>query len=187
MAAKALKRAEFGNPILRQIAVKLTKDQILSFEIQQLIRNMLQTLSSLKLGVGLAAPQVGKSISLSVIKVQPTKHRPDVEPFDLILINPQITQTFGRKKQLWEGCISGGAGRAGLFAKIPRYSKIKLKYLDDRGVKHHTVFEGLPAHVIQHEVDHLNGILFVDKVKDTKSFMTYREYMKHIVQKSVKS
>lgn len=145
------------------------------------------TLSTLKLGIGLAAPQVGEGIALSLIAIQSTEHRPEVEPFDLVIINPEISQTFGRKKHLWEGCISAGAGRAGLFAKVPRYPKIKLKYLDEKGVQRHKIFTDLPAHVIQHEVDHLNGILFVDKVKDTTSYMTYREYVKHLGKKSSKN
>jgi peptide deformylase len=79
---------------------------------------------------------------------------------------------------MWEGCISSGAGKAGLFAKVPRYEKIELEYLDESAVSHKKVFSGLVAHVIQHEVDHLNGILFVDKVKDSTTFMTYSEYRK---------
>ncbi len=84
---------------------------------------MQSTLKTFKLGVGLAAPQVGEGLALSVIVIQPTKHRPEVEPFELVIINPKIIETIGRKKQLWEGCISSGAGKAGLFAQVPRYKK----------------------------------------------------------------
>lgn len=181
--SKLLKRTEFGNSILRETARKLNKEQILSRKTQSLICDMRYTLSELKLGVGLAAPQVGEAIALAIIVILPTKHRPKVEPFDLVLINPEITETMSRKKQLWEGCISAGAGKAGLFAKVPRYSKIKVKFMDEKGATRHEVFEGLPAQVIQHEVDHLNGVLFVDKVKDTTTYMTYREYVKLITKK----
>lgn len=141
------------------------------------------TLKTLRLGIGLAAPQVGEGIALAVIIIQPTKHRPKVEPFELVLINPLITETFGRKRQLWEGCISSGPNKSGLFAKVPRYHRLKLRFMDEQGVTHHRMFEGLPAHVIQHEVDHLSGVLFVDRVKDTTTYKTYTEYMKQIAKK----
>jgi peptide deformylase len=180
MAAKstALKRIEFGNPILRQKARRLTGAEIASKKTQRLIKDMQTTLTKFKLGVGLAAPQIGESIAVSVISFQPTKHRPDMTPFDLVVINPEVVQTYGRKKQLWEGCISGGAGKAGLFAKVPRYKKVRVKYFDEKAVQHVEEFEGLQAHVLQHEIDHLNGILFVDLVKDTTSYTTYSEYLK---------
>ncbi len=180
MAAKstALKRMEFGNPLLRQKAAQLTKPEILSTKVKKLIQDIQTTLKTFKLGVGLAAPQVGESLALSVIMIQPTKLRPEVMPFELVVINPEVVQTYGRKVQLWEGCISGGAGKAGLFARVPRYKKVRVKYFDEKAVKHIKEFEGLQAHVLQHEIDHLNGILFVDLVKDTKSYTTYKEYLK---------
>lgn len=184
---KTLQPTQFGDPILRQVARPLTRQEILSPKVQRLIKDMRGMLSTLKLGVGLAAPQVGKRVAVAVIVVQATKHRPKVEPFSLVLINPEITETFGRKKQMWEGCISTGPGKAGLFAKVPRHVKIKLKYMDEKGVQHHQIYKDLPAQVIQHEVDHLNGILFVDRVKDTKTYMTYQEYVKHIAHKTARS
>ncbi len=179
-----LARTEFGNPILRNRADKLSVFEIKSSKTQHLISAMKSTLMETKLGVGLAAPQVGEGVALSVILVQPTKHRPEVKPFELVIINPEIIQTFGRKYQLWEGCISSGQGKAGLFAKVPRYNKVKLKFTDENGTGHSKIFSGLPAQVIQHEVDHLNGILFVDRVKDTKTYVTYREYMRYVGQKT---
>lgn len=175
---KVLGRTQFGNPVLRQKARRLSDHDIQSPEVQELIKNMHFTLTEKKLGIGLAAPQVGESLALAVINLQKTKVRPDVKPFKLTIINPVITKTFGYRVQQWEGCISSGAGRAGLFAKVPRYKKIELEYQDETGKKHSREFKGLRAHVIQHEVDHLNGALFVDKVKDTKTFMTYAEYRK---------
>ena len=182
-SSKVLQRTEFGNPILRAKARPLSTQEIAAPKTQRLIKDMRATLATLKIGIGLAAPQVGQGIRLAVIDIQPTKHRPEVKPFSLVIINPEITQTIGRKKQLWEGCISAGSSTAGMFAKVPRYEKIKVKFRDEQGTKRHQLFEGLAAHVIQHEVDHLHGILFVDRVKDTKSYMTYSEYMKQIVKK----
>lgn len=169
---------QFGNSILRQTAATLTLQEIRSSKIQQLIADMELLMRGRRLGVGLAAPQIGVGLSIALICIQKTALRPDSEDFRLVIINPIITQTFGNKSQLWEGCISGGPGKAGLFAKVPRFRKIELEYYDEHAQKHTGVFEGLPAHVIQHEVDHLNGILFVDKVKDTHTYMTYKEYRK---------
>lgn len=168
---------EFGNPILRREAIRIDTAEILGTEIQTLINDMLETLITKKLGVGLAAPQVGISKALSVIAIRKSEHRPNVKARDLVIINPEITETVGRRVQLYEGCISGGPGKASLFAKVPRYKRIRLQYYDEKGIKQHEYFEGLLAHVIQHEVDHLEGILFVDKVRDTKSYMTHKEYV----------
>lgn len=173
-----MKVTEFGNPILRQKAKSLSVSEIHSQKIQKLIKDMRELLLSKKLGVGLAAPQIGQSVSLSVICVRPIKHRKDVEEFDLVIVNPRIIRTYGNKSQQWEGCISGGSLKGGLFAKVPRYRKVELEYHDETGAKQHKTFEGLAAHIIQHEVDHLNGVLFVDKVRDRKTFITYNEYMK---------
>lgn len=181
---KVFRRTQFGNPILRQKAERISPGQITSGKMQQFIADMRHTLTSKKLGIGLAAPQVGQSLALVVICIRPTELRPKLKPFDLVLINPEIIGRTGRKKPLWEGCISSGpGGKAGLFAKVQRYTEVKLKYYDEAAKLHHKTFKGLPAQVVQHEVDHLDGILFVDKVKDTKTFMAYSEYKKRIVLK----
>lgn len=181
-----MKITQFGNPILRKASKKLTKAEINAKKTQQLIKEMKDLLAVKKLGVGLAAPQVNKDISLAIIQIQPLKHRSKVKKFDLVIINPEIVKTYGYRSQMWEGCISAGPAKSSLFAKVPRYKKINLKYLDENGNSKLQIFEGLPAHVIQHEVDHLNGVLFVDKVKDTKSFVTYSEYMRLTKQKKYK-
>lgn len=75
---------------------------------------------------------------------------------------------------MWEGCISG----LELYAQVPRYKKLRLKWMDEQAKTHEQDFEGFIAHVIQHEVDHLKGVLYVDRIKDTKSIITIREYKK---------
>jgi len=183
---KILARTQFGNPILRRVAAPVAPAELSSEEIQELIANMRHTLIEKKLGIGLAAPQVGVSRAIVVIAIRPLAHRHKVEPFDLTLINPEIAECIGRRTPMYEGCLSGGPGKASLLAKVPRYKKVKVRYLDETGKEHHQTFEGLQAHVIQHEVDHLYGILFVDKVKDTKSYLTYAEYMKRARKALVK-
>src|SRR5579871_1733049 len=180
---KILRRTQFGNPVLRAQTESLTIRAIKSPKIRQLIKNMRWTLKQKKYGIGLAANQVGESISLAIIEIQPTKLRKKIkksERLSLVLINPRIIETKGKRTQMWEGCISF----AEIFAKVPRYKQIRLAYLDENGRKHKRLFKDLPAHVIQHEVDHLKGTLFVDRVKDSKSYITLAEYKKLLREKS---
>jgi peptide deformylase len=170
---------EFGNPLLRKTAKKVPISTIKAVKFQNLIKNIRHTLIDQELGVALASPQIGESLALAVIAVRPTAHRPRVKEFDLVIINPSYNGV-GDKKEMWEGCISSGAGQAGLFAKVPRYKKIETTYFDEKAVKHTRQFSGLVAQIIQHETDHLNGILFVDKVLNTKTYMSMSEYRKRI-------
>lgn len=179
---KKLTITQFGNPLLHQKSKSLNDAQVTSKKIHTLIAEMRHLLISKKLGIGLAAPQVGRNLALAVVAIHPTPHRPKVKRFNLVLINPEITRTMGQRKLMWEGCISSGPGKAGLFAKVPRYEQLKVKYLDESATPHHKIFKDLPAQVIQHEVDHLNGVLFVDHVKDPKTFMTYSEYKKRVAK-----
>jgi peptide deformylase len=185
---KILPRTQFGNPILRKKSRQLSKTEIVSPAIQELIKNMRYTLVEKKLGIGLAAPQVGKSIALAVIAIRPLPHRPNVKAFDLVLINPVVTEFIGAKASRWEGCISAGSkGEADLFAKVSRCSEVKVKYVNESGELCYKNFKGLKAHVIQHEIDHVNGVLFVDRIEDTKTFMTYKEYMRRVKKLPVPS
>jgi len=173
----------FGNPILRQKTSDVTVDEIRSETIQQFIDELKVIIESKNYGVGLAAPQVGKSMRISVIDIKPTKLRPEVEKFSLTIINP-VYEGVGRRTPLWEGCLSSGAGKNTLYAKALRYKKIKATWVDESGAKHEQVLEGLPAHVFQHETDHLDGILFVDRVRDTKTYMMADEYRRRIINKT---
>jgi peptide deformylase len=179
--SRILNRTQFGNPILRTVARKLEPNEIVSEKIQTLIEDMLFTLEIKKYGIGLAAPQIGESIALSVISVKPTPTRPELEKSKLIIINPEITQTYGRRTQKWEGCISFGSGRNFPYAKALRWSKIHVRYLDEKGIPQEGDFDGMLAHVLQHEIDHLQGVLFVDRVRDSKTYVMVDEYKKRIL------
>lgn len=170
--------AEFGSGSLRKSSLKIPSQKINTAETINLINSMEQLLLNKKLGVGLAAPQIGVDKQLAIIRIRPSEHRATVEKKDLNILNPVIREKYGRRKQMWEGCISGGPLKNGLFAKVPRYRKIKLEYCDEKSKKQIKLFDGLIAQVIQHEIDHLNGILFVDRVIDSKTFVTYKEYIK---------
>lgn len=175
-----LTATRFGNPILRKKARPLTSDEILSDDIQMLIANMYYTVAEKSYGVGMAAPQIGKSIALSVVGIKPTPTRPNLKPFKTVLINPEIVETFGKPVDMWEGCISCGTGDDTLYAKVPRFESIRLRWLDEHAKNREEVLDGFVAHVAQHETDHLNGVLFVDHVTDPSSFMMADEFRTRI-------
>ncbi len=180
---KLLKRTEFGNPILRSVAGQLSATDISSTSIQRLIADMRFTLEKKEYGVGLAAPQVGRSIALSVIGIKSTPARPNNLPFEAVIINPSY-EGIGRRTQLWEGCISFAGARSPVFAKAVRFKTIKAAWQDETGQSHKKELTGFIAHVFQHETDHLNGILFVDRVKDPTTWMNKSEYQKRVRAKS---
>lgn len=177
---KTLRLRQFGDPVLRQVARRLTAKEIKSDEIQALIRSIRETNAAKQYGVGLAAPQVGVSVALSVIGIKPTPTRPDLEPFDAAIINP-IYEGIGRRTGMWEGCQSCGKGNNTLYGKALRFSRILATWLDERGVSHSEELDGFVAHVFQHETDHLNGVLFVDRVRDTRTYMMADEFRRHVL------
>lgn len=148
--SKILKVARFGNPVLRQVAGRLDVTKIKSREVQALIENIRYTLERKKYGVGMAAPQVGVDVALSVIAIKPTPNRPDLKPFDMAIFNPEIIETYGKKEQMWEGCISCGTGKDTLFARVPRYKKIRMRWIDEGGDQHEEILDSFVAHVAQH-------------------------------------
>ena len=177
---KILKLTRAGNPILREIMPELSIDEILSDETQELIANMYHTVRERKYGVGLAAPQVGVRLALSVIGIKPTPNRPELDVFEQVIINPKY-EGVGRRSGAWEGCISIGTGSDVIYAKALRYRRISATWINEKGKSHQKELDGFVAQVFQHEADHLNGILFLDRVKDTKTIMMADEYRKRIV------
>jgi peptide deformylase len=147
-----LKIIKDPNPILRQKAAKI-KDP-LAKKIQELILNMFEILHLSK-GIGLAAPQVGKSLRLCIIEVEGVQYA---------LINPKITAKSRKKVLADEGCLSF----PGQFFQISRYSDVQVRYTDKNGKPGKIKGQGLLARALQHEIDHLDGILFIDKIKKKK-------------------
>jgi len=171
----------FGNPILRKESINLAPSEIKNDSTQVFINELRTSIESKDYGVGLAAPQVGKSLRIAVINIKPTKLRPDVIPITITIINPSY-EGIGRRRSLWEGCLSSGSGKNTLYAKALRFTKIRAMWLDENGKSHDEILAGLLAHVFQHETDHLNGILFVDRVRDTRTYMMADEYKKRIAK-----
>lgn len=170
----------FGNPILRMQAQRLTAKEVQSEQIQLLIADMREYLVNRpKYGVGIAAPQLGRPLAISVVEVRAMPHHPDVKPVSMVIVNPEIVRSYGEEVPMWEGCISYGSSPSDFpYAQAYRHEKIRLRYMDEQGSEHEADFDGFLAHVLQHETDHLNGILFVDRVRDPKTYMMKSEYLR---------
>lgn len=154
--SKILKIIIIPNPILRKKSKKIDLESINTSKFKKLCDDMVKTMNK-KNGVGLAAPQIGKNICLIVVRTK---------DYILHMINPKITKKSILKEFDEEGCLSV----PNFYGKIKRNKKITCVYFDKKQKKQKIKAEGLLARVIQHEIDHLNGILFIDKnVKELKS------------------
>lgn len=151
------------NEILRKKSNEIDLDLILSEKIQNLIKDMIVTMYEDD-GIGLAAPQVGKNIRLFVVGKEAVKldKKCGLELKDLILINLVWQKTSRKKVVDTEGCLSVSK----TFGKVKRYKNIEVKALDQKGKEIKFKASGFLARVIQHENDHLDGVLFIDKAKD---------------------
>lgn len=178
---RILKLTRAGDPILREAMPKLSVDEITSDQIKNLIADIRYTNERKQYGVGLAAPQVGVRAALSVIGIKPTPNRPGLEPFDQVIINPAY-EGIGERTGMWEACQSIGSGDDMLYGRALRYAEIEATWHDEKGERHKQVLSGFVAHVFQHETDHLSGVLFVDKIADTKTMMMADEYRERIVK-----
>ena len=149
----------FGDPILKKRAVDISENNP---EIQKLVSDMFETMYEAN-GVGLAAPQIGKGIRLFVVDAEPLD-KEKLKGFKKVFINPEILEESGEEWGFEEGCLS----ITGIRTEVKRHANVKLKYLDENFVEHIEDFDGFKARVIQHEYDHLEGVLFVDLVSPIK-------------------
>jgi peptide deformylase len=157
----------YGHPILRQVAGNIDKDYP---SLKELIADMFETMYDSN-GVGLAAPQVNRSIRLIVIDASPyaTDH-PEVKEFKKVLINARIIGEWGDECIFNEGCLSVPDIREDII----RHSKIRIQYRDEDFNFHDEEYEGVAARIIQHEYDHLEGILFVDLISSLRKTLLKR-------------
>lgn len=152
-----------GDPVLRARAADVDPQEILSSKIQTLIKNMLHTLATEKLGAALAAPQVGASVRIFVVAPEILQKRSDgKEANALVCINPEITNRSKVAESLHEGCLS----LRGWWGYVPRSEKVTMRAYDEHGKEFERGASGLLAQVFQHEIDHLNGILYIDSAAD---------------------
>jgi peptide deformylase len=184
-----LKIVQAGEAVLRGRARPLTPDEIASDEIQRLIRDMRDTMRDAP-GVGLAAPQVGIPLQLAVIEdkeeylkgispeeLQERERRP--VPFEVI-VNPTIAATSEKTLDFFEGCLS----LPGFSAVVPRAQNVRVQCLDERGQPRTIEASGWYARILQHEIDHLLGNLYIDRMR-TRTFMSLDNFARFWKGKSV--
>lgn len=151
----------YGSPMLRKVAVEIDKDYK---DLQKLINDMYETMEASD-GIGLAAPQIGKSVRIFVIDASPmAEDDSTLEGFKKVFINAQIVEETGDKWGFVEGCLSLPEIRE----EVSRHSKVTIEYYDENFEFHKETYDGIKARIIQHEYDHLDGVLFVDHVSPLK-------------------
>ena len=154
----------YGDPVLRKMGVDIDKEYP---NLNELIENMKETMINAR-GVGLAAPQIGKAIRLFIVDTSPfgededlnDKEREYLGSFKKVFINAKILSEEGVEWAFNEGCLS----IPGITEDVFRKEKITLEYFDENFEKHTEVIDGMAARVIQHEYDHIEGVLFIDKI-----------------------
>jgi peptide deformylase len=170
------KVARMGHPVLRQVARELTPKEIQSPETLRLVQDMLETMHEYT-GIGIAAPQVHESVQLAILEFEEDNDRyPEMgkQPL-LVVINPKITVLDETEQGFWEGCLSVPELRGLVY----RPRKVQIDYLDLKAKPQKIVAEGFLATVFQHELDHLAGKLFIDRVRDTTKLAFLEEYQRY--------
>lgn len=176
---KPLVVTQFGNPVLAKKALPVPTQVFKTKKFQLFLKRLLKTMHT-AVGVGIAAPQVGISWQVVVIEIKKSKIRPKVKTLPLtVLVNPRILRRTGAVQEDWEGCLS----LPGVRAQVPRYMEVDIEYLDEYGKGHTGHFRGFQARVIQHELDHLQGVRYVERVRSPKSIMSVAEFKKRVVGK----
>ncbi len=161
-----------GHPVLRRKARALDKGDIRSPEVQRLIDDMIDTMNEYH-GVGLAAPQVHEDVRLFVAFVD---EDPKADP--IAIINPEISPVGDEMELGWEGCLS----IPDIRGRVPRYRRVVVKAYDREARRIEITATGFPARVVQHETDHLDGILFFDRMKSLESLTFLEEYSRYWAQ-----
>ncbi len=167
-----LKVARLGNPVMREKSVSVSLEELCSPEIQELIDNMIMTMREYD-GVGLAAPQVHVSKQIAVIEVHENKRYPDVPNIPLtVLINPHLKELSKSVAESWEGCLS----IPDLRGVVPRSESLVCQAMDRKGGSIQIKADGFFARVIQHEWDHLQGKVYLDRMPNFLSLTHLAEF-----------
>ena len=167
-----LKVARMGHPVLRAKARALDRTEIRSAAVQKLIDDMLETMAEYH-GVGLAAPQIHEGLRIFVAALDAKEDEGDDQP--LAIINPEITIIGSDVVEDWEGCLS----IPDIRGRVARAREIKVRALDRRGDRIELHAHDFPARVIQHETDHLDGVLFFDRMKSFETLTFLDEYSRY--------
>ena len=163
---------KMGNPILREVSKPLLKEEIVSDQSKDLVKKMWEVMEQAG-GIGLAAPQIGVLKQLAVIRLDSDSERyeniEDSEEF--VIFNPKLEVLDETKQGFWEGCLSV----PGLRGYVERPRKLKINYLNEKAEEKEVIVEDFLATVFQHELDHLFGFLYVDRLKSVKDLIFENE------------
>jgi len=177
-----LKVAHLGHPVLRQQAAKLDPAVLTRDDMQRFLDDMVETMREYD-GIGLAAPQVHASQQIAVIDGALLADEPDVPAMArqlLFLVNPVLRAPKQRRFLMWEGCLSV----PGFRGKVPRLRELEVEALDRRGQPIHFAAKGYFAGVVQHEVDHLGGKVYLDRMQDLSTLAYLKEYRRYCDKES---
>ncbi len=169
------KIAQIGHPVLRQRARELTREELLAPETQRFIDDLIETMRDAS-GAGLAAIQVHEPIRVAAIEVTQNPRYPYKPPIPLIvLVNPVLTPIGDETFDNYEGCLSV----PNLRGLVPRFTHLHVRAWDRHGNPIDEDVHGLKAGTFQHEVDHLDGVIFVDRVRDPRTLTTWTEFERY--------
>jgi peptide deformylase len=166
-----LKVARMGHPVLRRTARSISPGDLKDPMMQRLINDMIDTMHEYH-GVGLAAPQIHEDLRLFVALLDDD---PGADSDAVVMVNPEIVQLSEEKAEGWEGCLS----IPDIRGMVPRYTDIVVRALDRTGKKVELNLKGFPARVAQHETDHLDGVLFFDRMTSMQSLTFLDEYSRY--------
>jgi peptide deformylase len=170
-----LKVARIGHPVVRRPGQTVAREDLLSPAMQKLVEDMRETMYEYD-GVGLAAPQVHASLLLAVLEVPASDRRAEGGvPFS-VLVNPVVTPIGNEMIDGWEGCLS----IPDLRGLVPRFARVRLEALDREGRPYTLEAEGFHARVIQHECDHLEGRVYLDRMRDMRTLSFIKEFEDHV-------
>ncbi len=148
----------YGNPVLKRKAAEIKKEAV---DVKLLSDDMFETMKAAS-GIGLAAPQIGKSLRMFIVDTSPLEE--EVNDLRQVFINPEILNEAGKEWAFEEGCLS----IPGVREDVSRNEKLRIRFYDENWQSHDEEFDGMKARVIQHEFDHLNGVLFTDYLTPLK-------------------
>ncbi len=167
-----------GHPLLREVAHPLEPDEIGSEQVQMIIADMVDTLHDYG-GIGLAAPQIGESLRLVIVEItgEPNRYG-EIAPIPLtVFINPVIEVVDPATRGYWEGCLSV----PGLRGYVERPQHVMVRYSTDQGEAAELELQGFSATVFQHEFDHLDGKLFIDRMTDSRLLAFEQEFERYLL------
>jgi peptide deformylase len=170
-----------GNPILRRRAREVSKDFLLSDQFGQLLRDLKDSMKHYG-GIGIAAPQIGVDLQVAIIELKGlNRYGEDLDLPLQVFVNPTLAPLTAETQGYWEGCLSV----PGLRGYVERPAEVRVSYLDERGVPRELEARGFLATVLQHELDHLHGVLYVDRITDPRLLAFQEEFEQFIQERTL--